>query len=127
MEVQSEFRQVFLPYCLIKTADGAYVVVNRRYKPVGIVLTDWVNYDKYPVKVRFKKALSKAQIAALDYAGRTDDTRIYLYNDACVPTSSAANWRAYSDRLGRLAKYAVLHEGRADESSAESHPSPPVF
>lgn len=125
--MQSEFRQVFLPYCLMKTADGAYVVVNRRYKPVGIVLKDWVNYDDYPVKVRFKKALSKAQIAALDCEGRTEDSRIALYNDGCVPTASAANWRAYSDRLGRLAKYTVLHEGSVEEGGAGAHPLPPFF
>lgn len=110
MEMESDFRQVFLPYCLIRTAEGEYVVVNRRYKPVGLTLDTFVNYDDYPVKVRFKRALSKAQIASLDCKGRDGGDRIYLYNDGCRPTASAADWKAYSERLQRLAGYRVLHD-----------------
>lgn len=107
--VDSEFRQVFLPYCLQRQEDGSYVVLNRRYKPVGITRTDWVDYAQYPVSVKLKRALSAAQIAALDCEGRTNLDRIYLYNDGCVPTDGAAHWGAYSDRLRRLAGYLVQH------------------
>lgn len=105
----SEFRQVFLPYCLQRQEDGTYVVLNRRYKPVGITRTDWVDYAEYPVRVKFKRALSAAQVAFLDCKGRTDADCIYLYNDGCIPTENAAAWSAYSDRLQRLAAYQVEH------------------
>ena len=119
MEVGSEFRQVFLPYCLMRLGDGSYVVLNRRYKPVGISVTDWVDYETYPVKVRFKRALSAAQIARLDCKGRADGDRIYLYNDGCVPTHSHADWQAYSERLERLAAYKVLHDASPQETAPE--------
>lgn len=100
---------MFLPYCLELQEDGSYVVVNRRYKPVGLTMTEWVSYDVYPCKIRFKRALSSAQISALDCKGRTDRERIYLYDDGSIPTDSASKWRAYSERLERLAGYAIEH------------------
>lgn len=105
----SLFRLVFLPYCLQLQDDGMYLVLNRRYKPVGITRTDWVDYGEYPVRVRFKRKLSAAQVKALSARGSEDATCIYLYNDGCIPTDSAAHWQAYSARLQRLAGYTVEH------------------
>ena len=85
------------------------MVLNRRYKPVGITRVDWVDYAEYPTRIKFKRALSKLQIAALDCNGRTDANSIYLYNDGCVPTDSAADWAVYSERLAKLASYKVEH------------------
>lgn len=101
----SNFRLMFLPYCLLLQADGSYVVCNRRYKPVGNTRTDFVEYEGLHAKARFARKLSTAQIAFLDCLGRTDPERIFLYNDGCIPTSSAAAWAAYSLRLQRLAGY----------------------
>lgn len=109
METTSSFRWVFLPYCLIQQADGSYVVVNRRYKPVGLTQTDFVRYEDFPVAVRFARKLSAAQIRAISYSGDTDPGRIYLYNDGCIPTDSDANWTAYSKRLQRLADLKLKH------------------
>lgn len=108
-EAASEFRQVFLVYCLDQMADGSYVALNRRYKPVGVSSTEWVDYEALPVGFQFKRALSQRQIAALSCKGDTSAQRIYLYNDGCIPTSSVAHWRAYSERLQRLAGYMVEH------------------
>lgn len=105
----SEFRLVYLPYCLQLLPDGSYVVLNRRYKPVGITRTDWVEYEDYPTRMRFKKALTAAQRERLDAKGRSDSDCIYLYNDACVPTDSAAHWAAYSERLRQLASLTIEH------------------
>lgn len=101
-----EFRQVFLPYCLLRQADGSYVVCNRRYKPLGLTLTDHVIYEAHPVRVRFK-GLTPKRAAKISYRGSEDLDRIYLYNDGCIPTDSAADWAAYSERLRLLAKLKV--------------------
>jgi hypothetical protein len=105
----SEFRKIFLIYCLDLMPDGSYVALNRRYKPVGMCSTEWVDYEAFPVRFKFKRALSAKQIAALSYEGDATAQRIYLYNDGCVPTDSDANWSAYIDRLQRLAGYLVEH------------------
>ena len=110
-ETVSEFRQLFLIYCLDLQPDGSYVALNRRYKPVGLNMGagQWVDYKDFPVGFKFKRALSARQIASLDCNGDPAPQRIQLYNDGCVPTDSDANWAAYSRRLQRLAGYLVLH------------------
>lgn len=104
-DITHEFRQVFLPYCLERLADGSYIVLNRLYKPLGVAGTSWVDYESAPGRFKFKRALSAAQIGALAHDGDTSAERIYLYNDGSVPTDSAAAWAAYSARLQRLAGY----------------------
>lgn len=100
--MSSDFRQVFLPYCLDQQADGSYVVTNRRYKPVGDTRTGYVEYGGLPVRVRFKN-LTAAAARRLDCQGRDRLDRIYLYNDGCIPNESKDNWDAYSLRLQLLA------------------------
>lgn len=105
----SEFRKVFLIYCIQKLPSGSYVALNRRYKPVGVSSTEWVEYETLPVQFNFKRALSAQQIAALSCKADATPERIYLYSDGCIPTASQAHWQAYSARLQRLAGYMVEH------------------
>lgn len=104
----SSFRWVFLPYCLIRQEDGSYVITNRRYKPLGMTSTGHVDYAAHPVRVKFKR-LTALTARKLDYKGRDDLDRIYLYNDGCLPTDSQAHWDAYAKRLHTLAKLQVVH------------------
>ena len=108
---ESELRQLILIYCLDRMPDGSYVALNRRYKPIGFNNgpMEFVKYEDFPVRFKFKRALSARQIAALSYKGDTGVERIYLYGDGCIPTSSDAAWSAYSARLQRLAGYKVVH------------------
>ena len=87
-----------MPYCIEPLPDGRYIVLNRNYKPIG-EHSGWVEYETHPSATTIK-GLNPAAVAKIDYRGAPDaDGRIYLYNDGCVPTSSAANWRAYAERL----------------------------
>lgn len=108
-ETVSELRQLMLIYCLQLQPDGSYIALNRRYKPVGFTTVERVDYEAFAVRFKFKRALSAAQIAFLSYNGDTSAECIYLYNDGCLPTASAADWNAYSARLERLAGYKVAH------------------
>ena len=101
-----DFRSVFLPYCIRKQPDGRYAVLNREYKPVGFFTDDFINYEEHPVLVTIK-GLTKARAAKISYSGSDNVDEIFLYNDGCVPTSSASNMRAYMARLEILAKLAV--------------------
>ena len=96
-----------MPYCLQRLEDGSYLFLNRLYKPLGVMSSEWVTYETHPSKFKFKRALSAKQVAALSYAGDVNAERIYLYNDSCIPTDSDANWAAYSSRLQRLAAYDI--------------------
>lgn len=105
----SEFRMVFLIYCLHHLPDGSYVALNRQYKPVGVSSTEWVEYENLPVRFHFQRALSARQVAALSCNADATPERIYLYSDSCLPTASQADWQAYSARLQRLAGYLIKH------------------
>lgn len=100
---ESTVRKIFLIYCLERLNDGSYIPLNRNYKPLGVFGREWVEYESHPSRFKFKRTLSAQQVAALSCKGDTDPQRIYLYLDGSAPTGSAANWRAYSERLERLA------------------------
>ncbi len=104
-----DFRAVFLPYCLEKQADGRYVVLNREYKPVGFFTSKFVTYDKHPVAVKLK-GLTAKKAALLSAKGDPDVDKIFLYNDACVPTQDKASMKAYLAKLEILAKLKIDRE-----------------
>lgn len=96
-----KFRWVYLPYCLEKLSSGGYVVLNRDYKPIGFNSSAQLDYESYPVAVRFRR-LTASTIRRLSCEGSDAPDKIYLYNGACVPTRSVGNMRAYLKRLSIL-------------------------
>jgi|SRR5689334_9443094 hypothetical protein len=99
----NDFRSVHLPYCIKKLESGEYVVLNREYKPLGFKTRDQVDYEAYPIAVNFAR-LTPATAAKLSHNGKDDTNQIFLYDDGCIPTDSAAYMRQYLDRLAILAK-----------------------
>jgi hypothetical protein len=95
-------RWIFLPYCLQRLADGRYIILNRRYKPLGVQSTEWVTYETHPSVIHLPITSSIAK--KMSWSGSEDTNAIYLYNDGCVPTDEAKHMRAYSDRLEVLMK-----------------------
>jgi hypothetical protein len=93
--LKSEARQVFFPYNIHRVDAGLYVVLNRNYKPLGMGTDEFVNYADYAVPLR----ITAAQAAKMSWNGATDVASIYLYDDGCIPTRSAAHMRAYLARL----------------------------
>jgi hypothetical protein len=101
-----DFRTAFMPYCLKRRADGNYVALNRHYKPVGTVTTDWVNYEDYPA-IPGRHVTAKLAVK-LSHKGSPDLDCIYLYDDGCIPTDSAKAMNSYLQRLPLLAKLKVI-------------------
>jgi hypothetical protein len=99
----NEFRAVHLPYCLKRLPDGRYVALNRRYKPLGFNTLAQVEYEKYPIAVKFK-GLTRKVASKLSHKGSEELEDIFLYDDSCVPTRSAQKMQAYLRRLAILAK-----------------------
>lgn len=97
-----DFASVFLPYIIEKQEDGRYAVLNREYKPVGFCTGKWINYEEYPVLVRFE-GLTKKEAAKISFSGDADIDKIVLYNDGCIPTSGEKAMASYLARLEILA------------------------
>jgi len=104
METQ-EVRYLFMPYCIQRLQDGRHIILNRNYKPLGTLNREFVDYDAHPSAAKIK--ITKASARKISYEASDAIDRIYLYNDGCVPTSGAAEMKAYLARLGALAKLKV--------------------
>ena len=109
MSVSTDFRAVYFPYCIEKLPDDSWVVLNRRYKPVGFNTSDFISYEQYPVSAKLK-GIGPAVAKKLSYSNETSGDRIYLYNDGCVPTHSKANMDSYLKKLEILAKLSLTRE-----------------
>jgi len=99
-----EFQEAFMPYCIQKQNDGHYVILNRMYKPLGMITKQNVDYSPYAVKL---KGLSPTSAKKLSWKGDPNTDEIFLYNDGCVPTKGKKNMGAYLDRLAILASIKV--------------------
>lgn len=94
------YRRIHQSYCLKRLANGRYIALNRDYKPLGLETQEFVRYEDFPLDSL--PGLTSEIAAALSARGSDDVDNIYLYNDGCVPTRSAANMRAYEKKLALL-------------------------
>ena len=108
MSVSTDFRAVYFPYCIEKRF-GAWVVLNRQYKPVGFNTGDYVTYEDFPVSAELQ-GIGPAVAKKLSYDGNVEGDRIYLYNDGCVPTHSKGDMEAYLKKLGILARLKITRK-----------------
>ncbi len=105
-------RRTFLPYCVACDTDKNYVVMNREYKPLGMINIRFpngggVDFNPYFMYI---DGLGPAKAKALSWSGRGWETRnihpgwkfFWLYNDGCIPTYEAEATADYFRRLGEL-------------------------
>jgi hypothetical protein len=100
-------RLYLFPYCIKQRADGAYIVLNRKYKPIGFVASDHVTYEDFPIGFLPKKSPEVAFQGLSWDPDNKDFEQIYLYSDQCIPTKSKAYWASYANRLELLANLEV--------------------
>jgi hypothetical protein len=79
--------------------------MDRKYKPIGFLTDERVDYEKYPIAHHFV-SLDEETIEKLSVPGsRYGD--IYLYNDASIPTIGKKNMTAYLEKIAILMKLDV--------------------
>jgi hypothetical protein len=100
-----DFRAISFPYVLQKQEDGSYLVLNRKYKPIGFLTDERVHYERYPIAHHFVH-MSGETIGKLSIPGSRDGD-IYLYNDAIIPTIGEKNKAAYLEKIAILMKLDV--------------------
>jgi hypothetical protein len=100
------FCALIFPYCLEQLSDGKYIVLNRKYKPIGSFTTVNLDYEKECPMSHLKiNGLKKEEAKLLSWNGSDNVEKIYLYKDGCAPTNSQKDMEEYFERLARLANY----------------------
>jgi hypothetical protein len=89
----------WLPYQLATIGESMQVLVNRKYKPVGLRTSDWATYRDYP---NLTASLSDKQL--LDIAHRPS-SQGYLFGDGSAPWHSRQDSERYLERLKLLQGY----------------------
>lgn len=105
MTTLTDFRAVYLPYCLQRLPDGRYIVLNREYKPLGLITHEIIQYETHPTAQHFK--ITKSLAKKLSWEGKDDLDSIYLYNDGTNPILGKPEQMAYFERLGLLLKLRI--------------------
>jgi hypothetical protein len=110
------------PYCLERLSDGAWLALNRDYKPLGERTNRWVEYEGHPARVRLP-GLTTALAFMLDWEPWFDEagelSRVYLHDDATSPRKSPLHRAAYLEKLKMVLELGVeLPEPRRVERPA---------
>lgn len=98
----------YFPYCLVRQANGSYVVCNREYKPVGFNTWNYVDYDQYHVAMPLVITQEQAKQISCKDADTTakwfDEGRVYLYDVISNPLRKETNMLRYLAILEILAR-----------------------
>jgi len=100
-----EARWRYFPYCIKRLPDGRYILLNRLYKPLGVVSREWVVYEEHPSAAAMN--ITPAMARKLSWEESENVDFIFLYNDGCIPTRGAEHMKAYLDRVAVLMKITV--------------------
>lgn len=119
---QLDLRYTHFPYCLEQQADGLYVVLNRKYTPIGFISGEAVALESLPARARLNGLTAKVA-TRLSFEGRSALDMIFLYGDGCVPTSSAKHMTSYLDRLGVLMKLKISMTKPRSRRAPKAKPS----
>jgi hypothetical protein len=93
-------RWVHWPYCIQRVTEGRYVLLNRRYKPIGNPTTEFVeDYSPWAFDLDLKPEQSRQLAFDQDESVRC----VYFYGDGCIPNDTPAFMRANRSRLSVLA------------------------
>ena len=112
------FRDVFMPYAIMKLSDGRHIVVNRNQEPIGLNTGEFVDYDDYAV--RFKN-LPPAKAARISCYGFADPDDIQLWDDGCNPFTNARHMKDYLHRYAMLLELKIIPE----DDYQRAHPKDP--
>jgi hypothetical protein len=85
--------------------DKTYIILNRKYKPLGQLTDEWVNYETHPsiVKLNITNKIAKE----LSVTNDDDLECIYFFQDTPMTLSDKKELNNYLERLGILAKLKI--------------------
>lgn len=101
-----DFFRINMPYGMEKNDKNEWFVFNPEYKPLGFNTNEHLEYENYPVFVKYKglteKKLQKLACLEDGYIRRNEKGEIYMvwfYSDATNPKDTPKYWNDYFDRI----------------------------
>jgi len=92
--------KIMLPYCIKQTENG-YVILNRKYKPIGFSTEQHITYEDYPIIHKIR--ISPKTAASLSWKNDESCEAIFLYEDKQL-RSKKSEQDKYFKRLEHLMK-----------------------
>lgn len=96
-----DVRCTALPYCVKKLKNGAYILLNREYKPLGWAVREYVDYDAL-TELHHHIKITPATAKKISHSGSDNTDMIMMYDDGSFPTRDKASTEAYFKRLAVL-------------------------
>ena len=101
-----DFFRINMPYGMRKNEKNEWFVFNREYKPLGFNTNEHIEYENYPVFVKYKglteTKLQKLACSKENSIQRDENGNIYMiwfYSDATNPKDNPRHWNDYFDRI----------------------------
>lgn len=88
-----------LPYCLRRVGENRYVIVNRNYKMLGTISTEWQDYVATGPVFDLRITHSIARRLSCKKLPDLDHIHLYAGWNIC---EDVKGWDAYCKRLSRL-------------------------
>lgn len=120
-----------LPYCLRRLAPNQYIILNRNYKTIGTMSTDWQDYAAVGPVISLK--ITTALAVKLSCKKSADLDHVHLYSGWNI-SENVKGWNEYCKRLkllsARMPHIGVGDRGRGKGWSISPLPhgnTPPLF
>jgi len=98
----------FLPYCVKRLDNGRFILLNRHYKPIGMMNTSkWIKYEDDYGTFEFKCDPIKDKAVCFL---RVNDHSGFFYDDSCPPHWVEDHATAYFERLRLFGSLPVKDE-----------------
>lgn len=93
---QIQLFKILMPYCLMRHGNGQFVVLNRKYEPLGLNSGKyWKEYDQNTLECLSLDAVD----VELPKGGCTENEHAWFYNDATSPYRSSKHLMNYKIRF----------------------------
>ncbi len=117
-----------MPFCLERLSDGAWLALNRNYKPLGCRERKRVEYEAHPARQRLDGlTLDVARLVSYNPVGNDIPSTVYLHDAVTRLRNSPEHLRSYLEALDLLVEIGLVLPKTRPDPEPEPDPEPDPF